>query len=225
MKKLSTTVIVQILACLVAAVVLFALVRYIVAERFADLELETKVLITEQAGLLATIAETMARNGADQVTEQIIRDCSVSERTAFDTLLSRLNTGLSRSELTELERLFGRCGNFYAERKSVMAARLEREVEIYDMFVEQLANISGTHAAESYSVTKWRELVELERKQSNLFSELVTTQDQIITTLLTGKSATSPEIVQILENAQSIQETLIVTSAQAAEVRAALVSL
>ncbi len=225
MKKLSTTVIVQILACLVAAVVLFALVRYIVAERFADLELETQVLITEQAGLLATIAETMARNGADQVTEQIIRDCSVAERTAFDTLLSRLNTGLARSELIELERLFGRCGNFYAERKSVMAARLEREVEIYDMFVKQLANISGTHAADSYSVGTWRELVELERKQSNLFSELVTTQDQIITTLLTGKSATSPEIQVILENAQSIQETLIVTSAQAAEVRASLVSL
>ena len=108
----------------------YFVVSAVVNERLADLQLETKVLISDQETLMVSVAEITARNGADAVTENIIRDCSPTERIRFDELLGSLDRGLYRAELVELERLFGRCGNFFAQRKSVMVSRLQREVEL-----------------------------------------------------------------------------------------------
>jgi hypothetical protein len=211
------------LTALLAAVVLFVLAnQYFVRERLEDVHQETKLLIADQTGLLSTIAETTARNGADAITERIIRDCSLTERTTFDDLLGKLNSGLSRQQLIELERLFGRCGNFYAERKAVMVARFEREIEIYELLVTQLSAVSESDVSEQYAVANWRELMELERKQSELFSELVRTQDSIISALLDGKTAQSQEIKTILTDAQQIQGSLLVAAQQAAVVREGL---
>ena len=91
-------------------------------EKLEDLKSTLEVQITEQRALLSTIAETTARNGADEVTERVITDCALDERAQFDELLGKLDTGLNRTELVILERLFGRCGSFYSERKSVMVA-------------------------------------------------------------------------------------------------------
>lgn len=213
------------LALLLGIALVFFLVSFAVNERLSDLQLETKVLISEQETLLATIAETTARNGADEMTETIIKDCSIAERTRFDELLSTLNSGLNRAQLTELERLFGRCGNFFAERKSVMVSRLQREIEIYETFVNQLSNLSGEDEAIEYKVAEWKNLSELEAKQSDLFSKLVLLQDQIITELLSGSTPDSEEIATILQQVKETQETLVVTKSQATDIRSILVSL
>ncbi|MEK7638657.1 MAG: hypothetical protein AAB388_00705 [Patescibacteria group bacterium] len=214
-----------LLITLLVLVLGYFVVQFAIKERLADLTLQTEILVSEQAGILATIAETTARNGADAVTERIIRDCALEERTRFDELLGSLDQGLQRSELTELERLFGRCGNFYAERKSVMVARLAREVEIYRAFVTQLNNLSDADISEKYQVEKWSELVKLEEQQSELFSKLVLTQDNIITHLLSGKNANGTEIQTTLGEAKELQETLVVVSKQAASIRGELVKL
>lgn len=214
-----------ILALLVGVGLVFFMVSLAVNERLSDLQLETKVLISEQETLLAAIAETTARNGADEITERIIKDCSLSERTQFDELLSNLNNGLNKSQLTELERLFGRCGNFFSERKSMMTSRLSREIEIYENYVNQLSNLSGEDKSEEYKVNEWKELSSLELKQSQLFSELVISQDQIISELLAGNSQSSEEITSILQNVGEIQQTLLVTKSQATSIRSGLVSL
>jgi hypothetical protein len=211
-------------AFLLGVVLVYFLVNVLTENRFQDLELQTRLLISEQEAVLATIAETTARNGADSVTEKIVKDCSVSERSSFDTLLGQLNNGLSQSQLVELERLFGRCGSFYAERKSVMVSRLAREIEVYESYVNQLSVIQGEDNASEFQITQWNKLAEEEQKQSALFSELVTKQDQIINTLLAGKSASSPEIIEILREVKEIQETLVVINAQVANVRSELVS-
>lgn len=210
---------------LLGIILVYLVVSVVVQERLSDLQLETKVLISEQETLLASIAQTTARNGADEVTERIIRDCSGAERTRFDELLGSLDKGLPRAELIELERLFGRCGNFFAERKSVMVARLQREVEIYETFVNQLANLSESDVQAEYRVEEWKELAALETKQSKLFSELVAVQDKIITSLLAGNIASSEEITTILQDANELKETLLVTNAQASNLRSSLVSL
>jgi len=202
----------------------YFLVNVITERRLQDLELQTRVLISQQEAVLATIAETTARNGADSVTEQIIKDCSVSERSTFDTLLGSLNNGLSQSQLVELERLFGRCGGFFAERKSVMVSRLAREIEIYQTYVDQLSTILNKDTATEFEINQWDKLAQEEQKQSDLFSQLVVKQDQIISTLLTGKSASSPEIIEILREVKEIQETLIVTNKQVSTIRAELIS-
>jgi hypothetical protein len=213
------------LAFLLGAVLVYGVATMVVNQRLAQLQLETQLLISDQATLLAAIAETTARSGGDAVTERIIKDCPFPERARFDTLLGRLNTGLTRTELIELERLFGRCGNFFAERKAVMVARLEREVQIYETFVNQLNNLTGSNNLPQYQVADWQALVELENQQSRLYSELVEIQDQIITSLLTGNAPSSEAVATILQTAAEIQETLLVSTAQAKEVRSRLVSL
>jgi predicted DNA-binding transcriptional regulator len=182
------------------------------------------LLISEQQAVLATIAETTARNGADSITEQIIKDCSLSERSTFDTLLGSLDNGLTQTELVELERLFGRCGGFYSERKSVMVSRLAREIEVYETYVEHLETLLDADVANEFQISLWNKLAEEEQKQSELFSQLVIKQDQIISTLLDGKSASSEEIEQILREVNEIQGTLVVTNKQVAKVRAELTS-
>lgn len=215
-----------ILLVLLGAALLAYLVSISVTNaKLADLDKSMRTQIAEQETLLVAIAETTARNGADKVTESIVRDCSITERDSFDNLLGRLNEGLARAELVELERLFGRCGSFFAERKSVMVARLAREIEVFESSVEQLAIIAGEDVREDYQVDVWNSLATEELKQSELFSSLVQKQDQIISTLLDGKSASSPEITEILQEVRELQETLIVVNQQASSIRSELVSL
>jgi len=214
-----------IIITLAVILVIHFTINYLTDRRFNDLEAATRVQIAEQRALLLTIAETTARNGADSVTESIVRDCTGDERVQFDSLLGRLNDGLSKSELIELERLFGRCGGFYSERKSMMVARLSREIEIYDYFVKQLSVITDEDQSETYKVAGWESLATEERKQSELFSRLVLLQDQIISTLLAGKAANSEEIIAILSEVSETKDTLQVTNLQVSSVRGGLAPL
>lgn len=205
--------------------VMYLGVTSLVDKRFNEIEKNTREQIAEQQTLLVAIAEATARNGADAVTESIVRDCSLPERSEFDNLLGRLDAGLSQAQLTELERLFGRCGTFYSERKSVMVSRLSREIEIYDSYVTQLGVIRGEDLSSEFALTDWKNLASEEKKQSELFARLVTLQDNIIATLLTGRSVQSTEIIEILQQVREVQQTLVVANAQASKVRARLIPL
>lgn len=214
-----------VLACVLGVLVVYLFSAEIAAVRLAGYEQITRVQIADQQTALVAIAEVTGRNGADAVTEAIVRDCTVAERSQFDDLLGRLNNGLSQTDLTTLERLFGRCGAFFSERKSLMAARLLRETEIYKNYVSQLSMLEGTDLSEAFSVAKWETLAKSEQHQSELFAQLVAVQDKIISTLLAGKAATSDEMQLVLQEAKEIQETLQVTNKQASTLRSELVPL
>ncbi len=213
------------------AVAVLCLVGYVsikvaVNERLHELQLETQVLIEEQKTLLTSIAEITARNGADEVTERIVKDCSVTERNSFDELLSALDKGLTRTQLIELERLFGRCGPFFSERKAVMVTRMAREIEVLELLVKQFSNLTGSDASEEYQLSDWKKLSELEQEQSDLFSKLVTLQDEIISSLLSSEDGiSSAKITAILQEVNTVQQALAATNSQAAATRSALVAL
>ncbi len=223
--KVTLTKYSYLILVVVVAIFSWIAVDVVIKEKLEDLESTIKLQVSEQEKLLATIAETTARNGADEVTEAVVKDCSANERAEFDTLLGQLDRGLSMNDLTKLERLYGRCGSFFAERKAVMVARLEREFEVYEAYLEQLRTVSDAKTVESYNPEGWRALVEEEKKQSELFTTLVGEQDRIIKTLLTGKTAESPEIKEILTDVKATQELLIVANRQAADLRTELVPL
>lgn len=215
----------NVLIMFVGIAVAYVVIVAVVQEKLEDLSNLIELQISEQETLLSTIAETTARNGADTVTESIVRDCAISERDRFDTLLGSLDKNLSMSELTELERLFGRCGTFYSERKSVMVTRLAREIEIYAAYVAQLEMITDENEVEKFNVALWQTLSDQEKKQSELFTKLVQLQDKIISTLLEGKSVDSSEIAAVLQDVKGTQESLMVANKQAAEARSILISL
>ena len=215
----------RVLAGFLCVVVLYTLATVLMQLRLKNLREQIVLQISKQQTLLVGVAETTARNGADVVTESIIKDCSVVERTEFDDLLGRLDKGLSKTELVKLESLFSRCGSFYAERKSLMVSRLAREVEVYITHVEQLETLSNNSVFETYKIDAWKQLVEQERTQSEFFSSLVTQQDTIISTLMSGSRADSVEMKAVLKKAQETQESLIATNRQAAGTRATLIPL
>lgn len=204
---------------------LYILVTTLVDNRFQEIEAHTRDQVSKQQSLLAVIAETTARNGADAVTESIVRDCAVTERFEFDSLLGRLDQGLSRTELVELERLFGRCASFSSDRKSVMVSRFSREIDIYEDYVKQLNVITGNDNSQVFAVASWQTLSEKEQQKSELYAELVKLQDEIITTLLAGKSANSPEITSILQQVNEVREGLMLANIQADKIRAELIPL
>jgi len=214
-----------VLALILCIVAIYVTSMVIVNERLSNLEATSRLQIAEQKALLSTIAETTARNGADSVTESIIKDCVSGDRNRFDFLLSRLDQGLTQAELVELEQLFGLCGGFFAERKVVMVARLGREIEVLETQTIRLQDITGTDEAQELQLPQWQRLVEGEQTQSVLFSSLVRLQKEIIDTLLTGKSPTSDEIVAILNEVGETREALLLTKGQTDELRAGLTSL
>lgn len=212
-----------------ALITLFVLGIYVSADflakhRVGELQTIIEAKIDSQKQMLLELSEITARNGADETTEAIVQDCSIDERKEFDVLLGRLDEGLPQTELQNLDQLFGRCGYFFAHRKSIMVARLAREVELYSQYVTELETLRGASLQDDYSVETWLMLSQDEKKQSELFMNLVQSQDNIITTLKTGKSATSDEIKTILAEVKETQNTLTVTSKQTSNLRAELVS-
>jgi hypothetical protein len=203
-------------------VVGFLVVHLIVGQLLTDLRITLESQIEEQETLLTDIAMTTARGGADKVTETIIKDCSIVEREEFDQLLGRLDKSLSVRELTALERLFARCGSFYSERKSVMVARLSREVDVYELLVTQYKMLEGDGPAAMYAVEQWRELVLEEERQSVAFARLVGLQGQIIDKLLSGSGPKSDEVQAVLLEVQEQQQALTVASNQAGKIRESL---
>ncbi len=206
-----------------SALILLTTFVYAVAEyKLNSLTNTLTEQISLQEALLMEIADTTARNGVDATTETIIRDCTVTERNEFDTLLGRLDSGLSKSEIDTLDRLFGRCGYFYAERKSIMVARLVREISVYGGYVEQLKTLKTFTSSNKYRVETWQELAEAEKRQADFFRELVILQDQIIKALLEEKSVQSEEIKEILTKVSEVQGQLANANGQSATLRATL---
>jgi hypothetical protein len=210
---------------ILGALVMYLVSTSLVESRFRDIENSTRAHIAEQESLMIAIAEASSRNGADTVIELNVRDCSIFERSSLDNLLDQLNNGLNNTKLVELERLFGRCGSFFSDRKSMISSRLNREIEVYDDYVDQLSLILGEDSIDSeFKVNEWSEFAEIETKTSALFAELVVIQDTIITSLLDGKSPNSDEILTISQDAVEISETISVTTQQAAKIRTELLS-
>ena len=207
------------------AVLVGGIVQFLVNERLEDLLATVTLQQSEQRALLVGIAETTARNGADAVTESVVKDCSPTERDRFDRQLGRLDAGLSQTELVELNSLFSSCGSFFAERKSLMVARMKREFDLYESYTEQLEVLRGTELDDESKLEEWRSLVEFEAKQNELFTSLVSLQGRIIDELLAGNTVNSPEMEEILAEVREVRENLTLASTQASSVRSEVLSL
>lgn len=208
---------------------LFVFLVFLAASTYMRFErdnyaLQTRVKIAEQETTLAAIAELVNRDGADAVVEQIILDCSPQNRERFDTLLSNL-AELHGTQLVEVEQLFNACGNFFAERKAVMVARLEREYEVYKDLIEILALADKKAGTVAYDVGLWGELVSLEKERSTLSSQLVDLQGRIITSLLDGESVESDAMQLLLVEGKQTREKLFELSAKINTLRESLLSV
>jgi len=212
-----------IVALVLGVLTMYVLVTWFVDQKLQSFETVLETHIITQQNTLAALSVLTARNGADATVESIIQDCTSAERNQFDTLLGSLGKNLTRTELLELDRLFGRCAHFYASRKGLMVARLERELEIYQALIVQRQQLSASSDVVQQQIEDWRILVEAEKKLSAGFDQLVILQDQIIQALLAGETTSSPVISDLLATVSQVQDTLSVTNTQARTLRGKLV--
>lgn len=161
--------------------------------------------IADQEKTLAVLSEITDRNGADSVAEAIVRDCSLENRRRFEELLNRLGE-LNQRELVEVDTLFDGCAAFFAERKALMVARLEREFEVYRSYVELLAMVEQQRGQLLHAVSAWEEVVNLEKQRRDLLQEQVAIQGSIITTLRSGPLVTNEIEDELVRAAQINQE-------------------
>lgn len=183
-------------------------------------EIESQVLmrIDSTLGDIQSLAVLTDGNGADALTERIVSDCP--RRNEFDGLLAILSNATKR-ELIAAQQLFESCGAYYAERKALMVAQLEREYRTLDedlLLLETLRNLEPKEA----SYRKWQELVKLEDERSALLTEQTTIQAEIIELLLSGDN--NERIQELVRQAQNVAQSLTVIGTQIDTVRANLMS-
>jgi len=208
---------------LVIASIFYGVSLYVHAQQ-AEYVAMMKLLVSEQETTLVSIAEVTDRNGADATVAAIVKDCDTEDRQRFDELLGLLGE-LNRIELIEVDQLFGACGNFYAERKALMIARLNREFEVYEDYVALLDIVDSRSDGVLYPVAKWSELAVLETQRSVLSSELVTIQKDIILALLEGVSIQSEQMLSEVTKAQEAKDTLSYTGVRIDTLREDIIGL
>ncbi len=214
----------------VAVIMVFALMMWYadreVAEALERTQITLELALLNQEREVTTVADLTKQNGADTVTEKIIVDCAIEERKQFDELLGQLSNGLSRADLERVDSLFYKCGRFFADRKAVMAARLLREVSVYQEYVALYEGIvPGRQTEHEMQVTKWQQIADNEMLLAEHFNALVLHQGRIIEALLSGKVATSPEIKATLTEVQDIRDQMTFLTKQNENLRADLTSI
>ncbi|MDA8596748.1 hypothetical protein N9L26_00220 [Candidatus Pacebacteria bacterium] len=200
-------------AGLLVIVGFFYLVSYFVEQREREIVDGITLEVVKQQKTLTAISEVTDRNGADAVVEEIIKDCPSDNRLRFDTLLGNL-ANLNAAELAEVDVLFNACADYYAQRKAVMVARMEREFEVYQNLVELLAVVDDAITITDFKVKDWEQLVTLEKQRSNIFANQVRVQRDIIKALQRGMSVNSEEINLMLAEANNSNEEGVVINTQ-----------
>lgn len=216
---------IALILTIILLITLYFIVRYTVDAQNRETVAALDTAILEQEKILISLAEVTRINGADAATERIIIDCKPDERQQFDKLLDLLSATISKNQLTELNTLFYKCGSFFSDRKSVMATRLVREVEIFSDYLA-LRNVMDSQSPdEQTKLVAWEKLAEAELKTAEYFNQLVLLQGRIITELNAGKNANSPELISTLNEVNSVRGQMVVLSKQIEVLKAEALAL
>ena len=173
-----------------------------------NVETELTRRIDDTHALIVELSHITDRNGADALTERIITDCP--RRPEFESLLNGLNNA-TRKELLSAQQLFESCGSYYAERKALMVAQLEREYRMLDEDLILLSRLRDLTPQE-IALREWKNLISLEGERSAFLSEQTTIQAKILEFLIQGNNTT--QVQELARQAQNVGESLTVTDAQ-----------
>lgn len=163
--------------------------------------------IAVQEAKLQTLGDLIRQDRADAEVSAIVRDCAPEARQRYDAQLGKLNT-LRGAELSEMQILFADCGDFFVVQRAVMVARLGREIEVYKTYAELQSTIRGQTEVATGRAATWQALLDVEKVRSELGTQLVTIQGQIITLLADGMLPTNDDIAVLLTEAQEVRENL-----------------
>lgn len=197
----------QTLKVLLVAVLVGAAVYWFTMQSVKTFETAVITQLDATQSELASIANTTGLAQIDEATSQVIRDCS--SRTEYESLLQNLES-LSRADLLRVQDLHGDCGEYFPTVRSFMAHRLEATLGHLESTLA-LQDALGENLDEEYKVDAWRSLIAKELARAELLHQQNTVQGQIIDAFVDNRRA---EVPDLLQEAQSINGSLNVTSIQ-----------
>ncbi len=179
------------------------------------MEAQVRTMLDEEQAYIATLANITDSNGADSLVQTIVSDCP--RRSEYEGLLNSLAT-LNKRDLLSVQTLGESCGNFYAERKALMVAKLEREFEQYTKLLTLLSTLTD-HDVNLYHEKEWEEIISLEKSRGTALRDQERLQSDIVTALISGASVQSTEVTTLVRDAQDIGELLVVYNQRIDEIR------
>lgn len=203
---------------LILAVIAIAIGAWFVSWNQREVETQIRAELEAIRTIMVDTATRTDNNGADEFISSIITDCS--RRSEFEALLVKLDT-LSPKELITIQTLFESCGDFYPERKALMVAKLERELQSYSNLLTLLSTLT-TRDISSYKEALWTELVNLEKERSALLSEQYMIQADIIEALIRGERVSGETVQTLVHDGSEVNQLLSVTARRITEKRESL---
>ncbi len=210
-----------IVGVVVGAVCIYLIASLVVEKKLHNTQVYLDNQLKSQTEDLQQLSLLVARGGVSESVEKFIPECESSDRVAFDALLSSLDKGLSMTELQKLESLFDKCGRIFANRRAAMVLEFDREINNFEqtlLIKSMLVDDKNTDTG----IIEWKKLFEKEENISNKFLALVSIQEQIIESLLTGETISSLKIEVIRKQADAIMTELTAITKEASDLRTAL---
>jgi hypothetical protein len=209
---------IQIALALLVLALAVAMGAFVADRNQEKIEASIRAELEDQRTYMLTLAEITDRNGADEATATILKDCE--RRVEFESLLVKLGS-LTKKDLVLVQSLFQGCGDFYSVQKALMAAKLEREFETYRDLLVLLRTLTESDT-EKYEESAWEDIVANEKFRGALLADLTGIQGRIISELISGSSVQGAKVSALVTEAQDIGQLLIVYDRKADEGREAV---
>lgn len=197
---------IQIALALLVLALAAAVGAFVADYHQGEVESSIRAELEQQRAYMLTLAEVTDRNGADEATASILKDCE--RRVEFESLLVKLGT-LGKKDLVNVQSLFDGCGDFHAVQKALMVAKLEREFETYKDLLALLRTLT-TKDLSSYQEEVWGDIVANEKLRSALLTDLTSIQGQIISELISGAGVQGATVSALASEAEDIGQLLSV---------------
>ena len=176
-----------------------------VERSFAPLEKQLAIEIEQTIASVkkATKSDSeMLRNSDRPLDVWLFAKCSSEERREFESVLSRLGTGLSAAELQQLQSWFDRCGTVVAQRSAYVAQEVSVATEYLDrlMVFHQLLSdtLSKREESNGVDINAWRSYADAWQAYAAQQFVLDELQRALIDARAAGISVADPQIKELL---------------------------
>ncbi len=196
---------------------------YFVSQEITDRTLSSlrEAQVADVEVLRAEIMELTQSIGKGTITDfatTLLPDCSISERTVFDNRLTKLDSGLTKQELQELDTLFARCAPTTAVARAAAVYQLEQKISVLEMLYQQMQLVTP----HTYTLNTLNELLEVEYTIVKKSFEVVALQKEIINALLLGMTVEEVRANELRERGVALRTELITLTTKANELRTAI---
>lgn len=212
-----------ILGVVVGAILVMLISNLTTERKLNSLQLSLDTAIEKSLVDTENLASLIGQGVLSKESEAIIADCKTEERTSFEAKLNKLDSGLSRSDLDEVDTLFSRCAPVQPVRRSLMVMELSTKIQTLEGLLLQRKQI-GEYTKYDKAVENLKKILTSEQKTTELSFALVYLQREIIDLLISGKAVDSNEANALKTKGANLRQEVLQIATEAKTYREELKS-